>query len=101
MRNTLSNASYYFSNRMVLPEEIKDAVMRSFSSNFQTLIKHLYFLYGLLMSSRYQTYFIREDIKTNFTRETGIAALKLEKVGPNFFKFQSMPILAICCLKKQ
>ena len=92
MRNTLSNASYYFSNRMVLPEEIKDAVMRSFSSNFQTLIKHLYFLYGLLMSSRYQT---------NFTRETGIAALKLEKVGPNFFKFQSMPILAICCLKKQ
>ena len=37
---TLSNAWYYFSNKMILPEEIKDAKMSSFTSDFQTLIKH-------------------------------------------------------------
>ena len=73
MRNTVWNAWYYFSNKMIWPGEIKDAVMSSFSPNFQTLIKHLYFLYGLLRSSRYQT-----NYQNKFTRETGIAALKLE-----------------------
>ena len=40
---------------MILEGEIKDAKLRSFSSNFQTLIEHnfpLYFLYELLMSLR-------------------------------------------------
>ena len=53
--NTLSNAWYYFSNKMILEGEIKDAKMSSFSSDFQTLIKlqfPLYFLYELLMSLR-------------------------------------------------
>ena len=52
---TLSNAWYYFSNKMILEGEIKDAKISSFSSDFQTLIKHqfpLYFLYELLMSLR-------------------------------------------------
>ena len=38
--NTVSNAWYYFSNEMILGGEIKDAKMSSFSSGFQTLIKH-------------------------------------------------------------
>ena len=40
---------------MILEGEIKDAKMSSFSSDFQTLIKHkfpLFFLYELLMSLR-------------------------------------------------
>ena len=37
---TVSNALYYFSNKMILEGEIEDAKMTSFSSNFQTLIKH-------------------------------------------------------------
>ena len=37
---TVSNAWYYFSNKMILEREIKDAKMSSFSSDFQTLIKH-------------------------------------------------------------
>ena len=37
---TVSNACYYFSNNMILAGEIKDANMSSFSSDFQTLIKH-------------------------------------------------------------
>ena len=36
--NTVSNAWYYFSNKMILEGEIKDAKMSSFSSVFQTLI---------------------------------------------------------------
>ena len=42
---------------MILEGEIKDAKMSSFSSDFQTLIKHLfplYFLYELLISLRSQ-----------------------------------------------
>ena len=35
---TLSNAWYNFSNKMILEGEIKDAKMSSFSSDFQTLI---------------------------------------------------------------
>ena len=53
--NTVSNAWYYFSNKMILEGEIKDAKMSSFSSDFQTLIKlqfPLYFLYELLMHLR-------------------------------------------------
>ena len=38
--NTVSNAWYYFSNKMILEGEIKDAKTSSFSSDFQTLIKH-------------------------------------------------------------
>ena len=52
---TVSNAWYYFSNKMILDGEIKDAKMASFSSDFQTLIIHkilLYFLYELFMSLR-------------------------------------------------
>ena len=37
--NTVSNAWYYFSNKMILDGEIKDAKVSSFSSDFQTLIK--------------------------------------------------------------
>ena len=36
----VSNPWYYFSNKMILEGEIKDAKMSSFSSDFQTLIKH-------------------------------------------------------------
>ena len=53
--NTVSNAWYYFSNKLILEGEIKDTKLRSFSSDFQTLIKHwfpLYFLYELLISLR-------------------------------------------------
>ena len=38
--NTVSNVWYYFSNKMILEGEIKDAKISSFSSDFQTLIKH-------------------------------------------------------------
>ena len=39
------NAWYYFSNKMILEGEIKDAKLSSFSSDFQTLVKHsLHFL---------------------------------------------------------
>ena len=38
--NTVSNAWYYFSNKMILDREIKDAKMSSFSSDFKTLTKH-------------------------------------------------------------
>ena len=31
---------YFFSNKMILPGEIKDAKINSFSSDFQTLLKH-------------------------------------------------------------
>ena len=41
--DTVSNAFYYFSNKMILEGEINDAKMSSFSSDFQTLIKHLTF----------------------------------------------------------
>ena len=34
----VSNASYYFSNKMILEGETKDAKMNSFLSDFQTLI---------------------------------------------------------------
>ena len=36
----VSNAWYYFLKKMILEGEIKDAKMSSFSSDFQTLIKH-------------------------------------------------------------
>ena len=36
---------------MILPGEVRDAEMSSFSSDFQTL-KHFYLLYELLMSLR-------------------------------------------------
>ena len=52
---------YYFSNEIILKGEIKDAKMSSFSSDFQTLIKHqfpLNFLYESLMSLRSTPYFI-------------------------------------------
>ena len=39
--NTVLNAWYYFSKKKkILKEEIEDAKMSSFSSDFQTLIKH-------------------------------------------------------------
>ena len=34
----VSNASYYFSNKMILEVETKDAKMNSFLSDFQILI---------------------------------------------------------------
>ena len=43
------------SNKIIVEGEIKNAKTSSFSSDFQTLIKHLfhlYFLYELLMSLR-------------------------------------------------
>ena len=36
----LSSVWYYFSNKMILGGEIRDAKMSSSSSDFQTLIKH-------------------------------------------------------------
>ena len=36
--NTVSNAWYYFSNKRILKGEIMDAKMKSFSSDFQTLM---------------------------------------------------------------
>ena len=36
----VSNAWYCFWNKMILEGEIKDAKMSSFSSDFQTLMKH-------------------------------------------------------------
>ena len=45
---TVSNAWYYFSNKMILDGEIKDAKMASFSSDFQTLIIHKILLYFFL-----------------------------------------------------
>ena len=53
--NTVSNTWYCFSKKMILERELKDAKMSSFSSDFQTLVKHqfpLYFRYELLMSLR-------------------------------------------------
>ena len=43
--NTVLNAWYYFSNKMILEGEIKDAKMSSFSSDFQTLVKHQFSLF--------------------------------------------------------
>ena len=37
--NTASNARYFFPNKLILEGEIKDAKLRSFSSDFQILIK--------------------------------------------------------------
>ena len=37
--NTASNAWYFFPNKTILEGEIKDAKLRSFSSDFQILIK--------------------------------------------------------------
>ena len=53
--NKLTLLPHFYSNIMILEGEIKDAKMSSFSSDFQTLIKHLfplYFLYELLISLR-------------------------------------------------
>ena len=36
----VSNAWYFFWNKMILDGEIKDAKMSSFPSDFQTLMKH-------------------------------------------------------------
>ena len=37
---TVSNAWYYFSNKVILEGEINDVKMSRFSFEFQTLIKH-------------------------------------------------------------
>ena len=37
--NTASDAWYFFPNKIILEGEIKDAKLRSFSSDFQILIK--------------------------------------------------------------
>ena len=42
---TVSNAFYYFSNKMSLGGEIKGAKMSNFLSDWQTFIKHSYPLY--------------------------------------------------------
>ena len=55
--NKLTVLPPLYSNIMILEGEIKDAKMSSFSSDFQTLIKHLfplYFLYESLISLRSQ-----------------------------------------------
>ena len=68
--NTVLNAWYYFSKK----EEIEDAKMSSFSSDFQTLIKRyfpLYFLYGLSMSLRlYKCKFIDFSFRTDYLQNT-------------------------------
>ena len=59
--NTESNAWYYFSNKMILEGEIKDAKMSSVSSDFKKLIKHkISFVSSWLMSlrSNYQIYIV-------------------------------------------
>ena len=53
---------------MILEREIKDAKMSSFSSDFQTLVKHqspLYFRCELLMSLRSED----EDMKETMSRQ--------------------------------
>ena len=65
-RNTVPNAWYYSSNKMILRGEIKDAKMRRFSSDFQTLIKRLfplYFLYDLLMNLRRRVAYTEKQMK--------------------------------------
>ena len=64
--NTVSNAWYCFSNKMILEREIKDAKKNSFSFYFQTLVKHhflLHFHYELFMSLR------NEDMKEIMSRQ--------------------------------
>ena len=54
---------------MILEGEIKDAKMSSFSSDFQTLIKHLfplYFLYELLISLRSQIEVLYNILRKGF-----------------------------------
>ena len=47
--STVLNAWYYFSNKIILEGEIKDAKMSSFSSDFKTLI-NINFLYIFFMN---------------------------------------------------
>ena len=59
--NTVSNALYYFSNKMILEGQVKKKISR-FSSAFQTRIKHwfpLYFLCELLISLRSNNQFVQ------------------------------------------
>ena len=44
MKHGVECLLYYFTNKMILEGEIKDAKMSSFLSDFPTLINHLNFL---------------------------------------------------------
>ena len=88
--NIVSNACYYFPNKMILDWEFKDAKMSRFSSDFQTLIKHwfpLYFLYELLMSLRKQCMLLvfMYDLNSN------ISILFLKK-NQNYTKLNALHI---------
>ena len=68
---------------MILEGEIKDAKMTSFSSDFQTLIKHNFFIFSLYIINEYESFnsklfpsFNLEMIFTHFReRRAGIKAL--------------------------
>ena len=68
--DTVSNAFYYFSNKMILEGQINDARMSSFSSDFQTLIKHLIF-------SVFSSWIIKEFEKVFSTLSTKWTKLSL------------------------
>ena len=55
--NTVSNAWYYSSNKMTLQGEIKDPKMSIFSSDFQTIIKHLFPLYFFSIINEFEEEF--------------------------------------------
>ena len=56
--NTVSNAWYYSSNKMILQGEIKDPKMSIFSSDFQTIIKHLFPLYFFSIINEFEEEFL-------------------------------------------
>ena len=56
--NTGSNVWYFFSNKITFEGEIKDAKMSSFSSDIQTLIKHLIsFEFSLWIINEFEKYY--------------------------------------------
>ena len=84
--NTVSNAWYYLSNKMILEGEIKDAKMSSFSSDFQTRIKHsfpLYFHHELLMSLRSNISNMRCSVSPD---ETPRRELKIRRAAEYFWR---------------
>ena len=60
---TLSNAWYYFSNKMVLEEEIKVSKLSSFSSHFKTLT-NISFVFSLWVIEKFE-----KEIWKNGTRD--------------------------------
>ena len=84
--NTVSNAWYYFSNKMISKEEIKDAKTSSFSSDFQTLLLSL-----RTKLANWNSLF-SETISQQFTSKLKVCYLifltiKMRKVGADNSQF--------------